>query len=100
MQSIVPSRRPGDERLAVALGAQRRVHLQPGVEVLADRLVGQRQVVRAGLGGDLHAAALASATASTDSTALRCCMCTRPSSYPAIAASRATNVDSEMLGIP
>ena len=58
MQSIVPSRRPVDQRLPVVLGAQRRVHLQPRVEVLEQRLVGQREVVRRDLGGDPHAARL------------------------------------------
>ena len=30
MQSIAPDRRPCDQRLPVALGPQRRVHLEPG----------------------------------------------------------------------
>ena len=49
---------PVDQRLAVVLGAQRRVHLQPRVELFEQRLVGQRKVVRARLAGDLHAARL------------------------------------------
>ena len=43
-----------DERLAVARGAQRRVHLHAGVEGV-DGLVGHRQVVRRGLGRHAHA---------------------------------------------
>ena len=42
-----------DQRLAVVLGAQRRVHLEAGVEA-ADRLVGEGQVVRRRLAGDLR----------------------------------------------
>ena len=41
-----------DQRLPVLLGAQRRVHLQPRVELLEQRLVGEREVVRRDLGGD------------------------------------------------
>ena len=58
MQSIVPSLQALDQRLAVVLGAQRRVHLQPRVELLQQDRVGQRQVVRARLAGDPHAARL------------------------------------------
>ena len=43
-----------DQRLAVGLGAQRRVHLEVRVE-RADRLVGEQQVVRRGLAGHLRA---------------------------------------------
>ena len=60
MQSIVPSEEPGQHRLPVRLGAQRRVHL--GVRVvagLAHRLVGEEEVVRRHLGGDPHPARLA-----------------------------------------
>jgi hypothetical protein len=40
---------------AVGLGAQRRVHLEIGV-VAGERVVGERDVVRGGLGGDADAA--------------------------------------------
>ena len=43
----------GDQRLAVGLGAQRRVHLEALRVEAADLLVGQAEVVRAGLGADL-----------------------------------------------
>ena len=55
-----------DERRAVALGAQRRVHLEVGVERL-DGLVGEREVVRRDLGGDpARPAALARAMAASE----------------------------------
>ena len=43
--------------VAVVRGAERRVHLGVGVVAL-DRLVGQGEVVRGGLGGDAYAAGL------------------------------------------
>jgi hypothetical protein len=46
-----------DQRLPVGLGAQRRVHLHARVQA-ADRVLGEDQVVRRGLAGDLHAALL------------------------------------------
>ena len=53
MQSMVPSRSAVEQRRAVRLRAQRRVHLGVGVVAAsADRLVGQRQVVRRHLAGD------------------------------------------------
>ena len=52
---------PLDQRLAVALFAQRRVHLRPVRVEAADRLVGEAEVVRAGLGADLHAGGLGGA---------------------------------------
>ena len=48
---------PLDQRLAVALGAQRRVHLHARVEA-ADVALGQAEVVRRGLAGHLEAALL------------------------------------------
>ena len=45
----------GDQRPAVGLGAQRRVHLQARVQPLEDRLVGEREVVRGALGRDRDA---------------------------------------------
>ena len=45
----VPERSPVDQRLAVGLRAQRRVHLHVRIE-RAHRLVGEAQVVRRGLG--------------------------------------------------
>ena len=51
MQSMTPGANRLDQRLAVVLGAQRRVHLEARVEA-ADRLVGERQVVRGRLAGD------------------------------------------------
>ena len=50
-----------DQRLAVALGAQRRVHLEAvGVEA-ADLIVGEAEVMRAGLGADRHPGGLGAA---------------------------------------
>ena len=69
-----------DQRLAVGLGAQRRVHLEaPRVEA-ADLLVGEAEVVRARLALICTPAALAARTASTDSTAERCWTWIRPPS--------------------
>ncbi len=42
-----------DQRLAVVLAAQRRVHLEAGVKG-SDLLVGERQVMRGGLAADRH----------------------------------------------
>ena len=42
-----------DQRLAIVLGAKRRVHLEAGIEA-PDRLVDQRQVVRGRLAADLR----------------------------------------------
>ena len=61
MQSIVPSRRRLDQRLAVGLGAQRRVHLEAARVEAADLLVGEAEVVRAGLGADLDPGGLGGA---------------------------------------
>jgi hypothetical protein len=43
-----------DQRLPVVLAPERRVHLESGVEA-PHGLVGERQVVRGGLAGDLDA---------------------------------------------
>ena len=59
MQSIAPERRRLDQRLAVGLRPQRRVHLHVRVE-RAHRLVGEQQVVRRGLAGHLRARRLRS----------------------------------------
>jgi hypothetical protein len=48
---------PLDQRLAIGFGAQRRVHLEGRVEA-AERLVGERQVVRSRLAGDRDACRL------------------------------------------
>ena len=53
-QSIAPDRSASISACAVLLGAQRRVHLEVGVE-RAHRLVGEQQVVRRGLAGHLGA---------------------------------------------
>ncbi len=55
MTSSVPSFRPVDEGLDVVVGPQRRGHLVVAVEG-AQALVGQREVVRAGLAADADAA--------------------------------------------
>ena len=101
MQSIVPDAQALDQRLAVVLGAQRRVHLEAGVEA-AHRLVGERQVVRGRLAGDLRRPpALARAIASTDSRAERCwTWIARVLVARRAQQSRAIIVDSEIDGIP
>ena len=80
MQSIVPSRRP-------SISAWRSSSVRSGGFIfirvsrpLEQRLVGERQVVRAASAVTRTPRALAAATASTDSRALRCWMWMRPSS--------------------
>src|SRR6201999_4309307 len=48
----------GDQRLAVGLGAQRRVHLEAGRVEAADLVVGEAEGIRAGLGAGLDSGGL------------------------------------------
>ena len=61
MHSIVPSRRPSISAWRSASRAQRRVHLEAVRVEAADLLVGEAEVVRAGLGADLHPGGLGGA---------------------------------------
>ena len=69
-----------DQRLAVGLAAQRRVHLEAARVEAADLLVGEAEVVRGGLALICTPAALAARTTSTDSAAERCWTWMRASS--------------------
>ena len=89
-----------DQRLAVVLGPQRRVHLEAGVEA-ADRLVGERQVVRRRLAGDPDARLPSRARSPRPRRGRR--GAGRGSARPRRAASeqsRAIIVDSETAGTP
>ena len=61
MHSIVPSRSASISAWRSALAAQRRVHLEAARVEAADLLVGEAEVVRAGLGADLHPGGLGGA---------------------------------------
>ena len=89
-----------DQRLAVGLGPQRRVHLEVRVE-RPHRLVGEQQVVRRGLAGHLRARRLARARSPRPSRArTRAARGCGPPRRRASAQSRATIVDSDTDGIP
>ena len=79
---------------------QRRIHLEIGVE-RAQALVGQREVVRRGLGGHAHAAALRPAERMSTLLAVETCMmCSRPPVASASAMSRLVITSSAAAGIP
>ena len=91
-----------DQRLAVVLGAQRRVHLEAVRVEAAHLLVGEAEVVRGRLAADPHPARpWRRARASTDSRRGEVLEvdAARPRSA-ASAASRAIIVDSETEGMP